>query len=94
MSNETAILIGTAASIGFTHTILGPDHYLPFIVLAKARQWTSIKTAIITLLCGIGHILSSIALGFIGIAIGTAVFRLESIESFRGEVAAWLLLEE
>ncbi len=58
MLNETAILAGTAASIGFFHTILGPDHYLPFIVLAKSRQWSSLKTAIITLLCGIGHILS------------------------------------
>jgi len=92
MSNEVAILAGTAAAIGFAHTILGPDHYLPFIVLARARQWSGLKTAVITLLCGIGHILSSVALGFIGIALGVAVFNLEAIESFRGEVAAWLLL--
>ncbi len=92
MTNEVAILAGTAAAIGFAHTILGPDHYLPFIVLARARQWSGLKTAVITLLCGIGHILSSVALGFIGIALGVAVFKLEAIESFRGEVAAWLLL--
>lgn len=92
MSSETALLLGTAAFLGFTHTIFGPDHYLPFIVLAKARQWSGMKTAIITFLCGIGHILSSIVLGFIGIALGIAVFKLEAIESFRGEIAAWLLL--
>ncbi|UCG54299.1 MAG: sulfite exporter TauE/SafE family protein [Dehalococcoidia bacterium] len=92
MSNEVIILAGTAATIGFIHTILGPDHYLPFIVLSKARHWNNIKTFLITLLCGIGHVLSSIILGFIGIALGIAIFKLEAIESFRGEIAAWLLL--
>ena len=92
MSGEIVILVGTAAAIGFTHTIFGPDHYLPFIVLSKARQWSRSKTAVITFLCGIGHVLSSIVLGFIGIALGIAVFKLEAIESFRGEIAAWLLI--
>ena len=92
MSNEVVILAGTAATIGFLHTVLGPDHYLPFIVLSKARQWSILKTSVITFLCGLGHVLSSIILGFIGVAIGIAVFKLEAIESFRGEVAAWLLI--
>ena len=92
MSNEIAILAGTAATIGFVHTILGPDHYLPFIVLSKARKWSSGKTVMITVLCGIGHVLSSVVLGFIGIALGIAVFKLEAVESFRGELAAWLLI--
>jgi len=92
MSSEVLILAGTAAGIGFIHTVLGPDHYLPFIVLSKARQWNTIKTALITFLCGIGHVLSSIVLGFIGIALGIAVFQLEAVESFRGDIAAWLLI--
>ena len=92
MLSEIAILAGTAATIGFVHTILGPDHYLPFIVLSKARQWSSVQTVMITFLCGIGHVLSSVVLGFIGIALGIAVFKLEVIESFRGELAAWLLI--
>jgi len=92
MSNEVIILVGTAASIGLIHTILGPDHYLPFIVLSKARQWSITKTLVITFLCGLGHVLSSIALGFIGIALGTAIFKLEAIESFRGDIAAWFLI--
>ena len=92
MSNEVIILVGTAAGIGFIHTLLGPDHYLPFIVLSKARQWSISKTLVITFLCGLGHVLSSVALGFIGIALGTAVFKLEAIESFRGAKAAWVLI--
>ena len=31
------ILIVTAISIGFIHTIIGPDHYLPFIVMGKSK---------------------------------------------------------
>ncbi|MCK4966788.1 sulfite exporter TauE/SafE family protein [bacterium] len=92
MTGEFIALSSTAAVIGFVHTIMGPDHYLPFVVLAKARQWNGIKTALITLVCGIGHVLSSIVLGLIGIALGTAVFKLESVESFRGDIAAWLFI--
>ncbi len=92
MSNETVILAGTAAALGFVHTIFGPDHYLPFIALAKARGWSSFKTAIITFLCGMGHILSSVILGLIGIAFGIAIFKLEAIEYLRGQLAAWLLI--
>ncbi len=92
MSNEFIALASTAATLGFIHTVLGPDHYLPFIVLAKARKWNKGKTSLITLLCGIGHVLSSIILGLAGIALGIAVFRLESVESFRGELAEWFLI--
>lgn len=92
MSNEIIILAGTAASLGLIHTLIGPDHYLPFVVLSKARNWSTAKTGVVTLLCGLGHVLSSIALGFLGIALGVAVFRLEAIESSRGEIAAWLLI--
>lgn len=92
MSGEILVLAGTAASIGLVHTLIGPDHYLPFIVMSRARNWSLGKTLWISFLCGLGHVLSSIVLGFAGIALGFAVFRLESIESFRGEVAAWLLI--
>jgi len=92
MSEVTIILASTAASLGLVHTILGPDHYLPFIVLAQSRKWSRIKTAMITLLCGLGHILSSVILGVIGLLFGIAVFKLEVIESWRGDIAAWILI--
>ncbi|MCF7916856.1 MAG: sulfite exporter TauE/SafE family protein [Candidatus Omnitrophica bacterium] len=92
MSSELIVLLATAASIGFVHTILGPDHYLPFIVMAKARGWSISKTSLITFFCGIGHILSSVILGFVGIGLGIAVSKLEFIEANRGELAAWLLI--
>ena len=92
MDNSIALLSFTAISIGFVHTILGPDHYLPFIVLSQAKKWPLRKTMIITFFCGIGHVLSSVILGLIGIAVGISVTRLISVESFRGNIAAWLFI--
>ncbi len=92
MSDGSLILIGAAASIGFFHTLLGPDHYLPFIAMSRARKWSRGKTTLVTVLCGIGHVLSSVFIGFIGIALGIAVSKLEAFESFRGNVATWALI--
>ena len=92
MSNELSVLLIAAASIGFFHTLFGPDHYLPFIVMAKSGSWSLRKTALITFLCSIGHVLSSVLLGIIGIAFGIAVTKVEALESFRGNIAAWALI--
>jgi len=86
------ILLPMAGSIGFLHTVLGPDHYVPFVVMSRARGWSAVKTALITFLCGLGHVASSVVLGAIGIAAGIALTKLEGIESARGEIAAWLLI--
>jgi ABC-type nickel/cobalt efflux system permease component RcnA len=92
MNNSIALLSVTAISLGFLHTILGPDHYLPFIVLSEAKKWTLKKTMFITFICGLGHVLSSVVLGLIGIAVGISLTRLISVESFRGNIAAWLFI--
>lgn len=92
MSAELNALVITAASIGFFHTLLGPDHYLPFVMMAWSRKWSRAKTALITLLCGLGHVGSSVVLGLVGVAAGLAVKKLEVVESTRGNVAAWLLI--
>ncbi|MCF7859378.1 MAG: sulfite exporter TauE/SafE family protein [Candidatus Cloacimonetes bacterium] len=92
MNNEITLLALTAASIGFFHTLLGPDHYLPFIVMSKARKWPLVKTMSITFLCGIGHVLGSVILGIIGVSIGLAIHRIEVFESLRGNLAGWILM--
>lgn len=92
MSHETHVLVLSAASVGLLHTILGPDHYLPFVVMSRARQWSRAKTALVTVACGVGHVASSVVLGLIGVAFGISLFRLEAFEATRGTVAAWLLV--
>lgn len=91
MENELLLLWG-AATIAFIHTMLGPDHYLPFVAVGKARGWSLPKTGLITLLCGVGHSVGSILLGFIGVYASGYVTGLLNIESIRGDVAAWSLL--
>jgi len=91
MSADLTLLLMTAASIGLVHTLLGPDHYLPFVALSKARGWTVARTVAITTACGVGHVLGSILIGAVGIAAGAAVDSLVGLEALRGEVAAWLL---
>ncbi len=92
MSYELLILITAAASIGFFHTLLGPDHYLPFIMMSQSGRWSLRKTTLVTVLCGIGHVLGSILLGILGITLGIAVLKLEAVESFRGTIATWALI--
>ncbi len=91
---ETAvpILLSTAVGIAFVHTLIGIDHTLPFVVLAKAQRWTMKRLIAVITLCGVGHVLGSVLLGAIGIGLGVAVESLSWVESFRGEWAAWLLI--
>lgn len=88
-------LLGTALTIGFVHTLAGPDHYIPFIAMARVGRWSIARTILVTILCGIGHVVSSVVLGMIGVATGTLIMHVagyEKVESFRGDLAGWLLL--
>ncbi len=90
--NDLTILIVSAASIGVFHTITGPDHYLPFIVMSRAKKWSQSKTFLITVACGVGHIASSVIIGFVGLALGVVISKLTFIEGVRGNLAAWMLI--
>jgi nickel/cobalt exporter len=92
MAADIVLLAVNAAAVGLIHTVTGPDHYLPFIVMAKARRWSVWRTASITLACGVGHVGSSVVLGMIGLACGWGLHRLKMIESARGDWAAWALV--
>ena len=85
-------LLGAAFGVGVVHTLLGPDHYLPFIMLAKARGWSRLQTVLVTSACGLGHVASSVILGGLGIVFGLAVGRIDDLESGRGPLAAWALV--
>jgi nickel/cobalt exporter len=91
MNHDLAILLGTAAALGVGHTLIGPDHYVPFVMMSRARGWSTTKTLLITIFSGLGHVAGSVAIGLVGIAAGVALRRLEILESTRGEIAGWLL---
>jgi sulfite exporter TauE/SafE len=92
MQNELTVLLLTAISISFLHTVTGPDHYLPFVALSKSRGWSFSRTLWWTAVCGCGHIASSILLGLGGAALGWSLAKLQWIESVRGGAAGWILL--
>jgi nickel/cobalt transporter (NicO) family protein len=92
MMNNTLIILFAAITISFIHTLVGPDHYLPLIAIAKTRHWSLTKTFFITLICGVGHVLSAILLGIIAILIGLTIDKLSFIENWRGTFAAWILI--
>jgi len=92
MEPNLSFLAGTALTIGILHTLAGPDHYLPFVAMSKARNWSSMKTLHVVILCGIGHVASSIVIGFAGIALGIALSGVQRFEQVRGNIAAWFLL--
>ena len=86
------VLFSAAASVALIHTLIGVDHYLPFVVIGKARDWTLARTLRLTALCGVGHVLGSVILGLVGVGLGVAISKLEWIEGTRGSIAAWGLI--
>ncbi len=92
MTQDLYLLLITAASVGFIHTLVGVDHYVPFITMAKAIGWSKTKTILITFFSGLAHILSAVLLALAGIAFGMKLTHINTIESFRGDVAGWALI--
>lgn len=92
MQAEIELLVVAAITIACLHTATGPDHYLPFIALSKSRGWSFPKTLFWTIVCGCGHVWSSVILGLGGAAIGWSLSKVKWLESVRGGIAGWALL--
>lgn len=90
--SDAQILLLTSASIAFLHTVLGPDHYIVFTAMGKARGWTLLRTLRITFFCGVGHVLSSVVIGTVGLLLGAQLITLVEFEGMRGNLAGWALL--
>lgn len=92
MEGLTVSLLLAAAGAAFVHVLAGPDHTVPFVMLARVQNWSVVKTLWVTLLCGVGHVLSSLGLGLLGLAVGAGLGHLAFLEEVRGNVAAWGLV--
>jgi nickel/cobalt exporter len=90
--SQSLALCLTAAMVGVVHTLLGPDHYVPFVAMSRAGEWPLGKTLRVTVACGLAHVAGSVVIGLAGLALGLAVMRLEHLEALRGDVAAWLMI--
>jgi len=96
MENGTALttLLVTAMLTGVIHTVAGPDHYLPFIAIARSRRYSMVRTLLWTLICGIGHVGSALLLAvlFLLFAGILSAAKLEWLEEWRGNIAAYAMI--
>lgn len=86
-------MLTTVAATGFTvaffHAAI-PTHWLPFVLVARARQWGRPKTLAVTTLAGLGHVALTSALG---LAIAWFGFQIEEkVESFSWFAGGLLLV--
>jgi hypothetical protein len=81
------LLVGAVVAVGALHTLV-PDHWVPIAVVARQRRWTRAETARAAAVAGLGHILSTLAIGvlvwFAGIAL---VVRFANLVSLLASVA-------
>jgi nickel/cobalt transporter (NicO) family protein len=69
MSAAGPALLAAAAGVGFGHAIL-PDHWVPLAVLGRTRRYPLSRVARLSGLAGVAHVLVSIILGAVIIAVG------------------------
>jgi nickel/cobalt exporter len=67
--SATPALLAASAGVGFGHAIL-PDHWVPLAVVGRTRRYPLARVARLSGMAGIAHVLVSIALGGVIIAVG------------------------
>ena len=87
-----SVLVASAAGVAVLHTLSGPDHYLPFIVMGRARKWSTLRTVFWTTASGAAHVGSSVLLAVLGVIFGYGLERVQFIEEIRGNLAAWVMI--
>jgi hypothetical protein len=67
-----SLLLLTAAATAALHTLI-PDHWLPFVLVGRARGWNARTTAAVSGLSALVHTLLSVALGVVALLLGNSV---------------------
>jgi FtsH-binding integral membrane protein len=89
MSGNGPALLAAAAGVAIGHAIL-PDHWVPLAVVGRTRRYPLSRVARLSGLAGIAHVLVSLALGAIVIAVGLQ-FR-STIQSAQEAIVGGLLI--
>ncbi|MGI9183601.1 MAG: hypothetical protein ACR2GZ_01330 [Solirubrobacteraceae bacterium] len=89
MTANGPALLAAAAGVGFGHAIL-PDHWVPLAVLGRTRRYPLSRVARLSGLAGVAHVLVSIILGAVIIAVGLQ-FR-STIQSAQDTIIGWILI--
>jgi ABC-type nickel/cobalt efflux system permease component RcnA len=78
----------TGFTVAFFHAAI-PTHWLPFVLVARARNWSRTRTLLITVFAGLGHIALT---SLLGLAIAWFGFQLEEKVAWFSWLASGLLL--
>ena len=89
MSGNGPALLLAAAGVAFGHAIL-PDHWVPLSVLGRTRRYPLAKVARLSSLAGVAHVIVSIVLGAVIVAVGLQ-FR-STVESAQDTVIGIVLI--
>ena len=92
ISGDFLFLVITTVSVALIHVILGPDHYVPFVVLSRSEKWPWRKTFIVVFASAVFHLASSVILGFLGIFTGLGISKVLLIDQGRGQWATAILI--
>lgn len=92
LSSMQSTVLTTVAATGFTvafvHAAI-PTHWLPFVLVARARSWGPGKTLLVTTLAGLGHVALT---SLLGLGIAWFGFQLEEKVEWFSWLAGGLLL--
>jgi ABC-type nickel/cobalt efflux system permease component RcnA len=64
VSHEAWLLVAAVIAVGVLHTLV-PDHWVPITLIARQRGWTRMQTARAAFGAGLGHTLSTLAIGLV-----------------------------
>jgi nickel/cobalt exporter len=88
MSATPALLLA-AGGVGFGHAVL-PDHWVPLAVVGRTQRYPLVKVARLSSLAGVAHVLVSLVLGAVIVAVGLQ-FR-SSVEHAENAIVGSLLI--
>jgi len=87
-STVLTTVAATGFSVAFFHAAI-PTHWLPFVLVSRAREWGRAKTIAVTMLAGLGHVALT---SLLGLGIAWFGFKLEEkVEAFPWIVGGMLM---
>ncbi|MEE9292352.1 MAG: hypothetical protein V3U83_05430 [Acidobacteriota bacterium] len=74
MTGHAILLFQLSCWTAIVHALI-PDHWLPFVLMARSQNWSNRRTLLLVSLAGFLHVLVSIAVAAIGIGVGAGSAR-------------------
>ena len=91
MRDPLAVLLLTTISTAAFHTLI-PDHWLPFVLVARTEGWDTRRTALMTAGSALLHVLFSIGLGIAALGVGRGASNAVGFGESIGRLSSVLLI--